>query len=193
MIFRTMSLLSLIVLKIILGFYLRFFPSAGYKSFLAVPVVAAEDAEGLMAVATLSEHFFTPLEVNLLRAIGSEIAIAIMNSRLLEEASSAKALRELDTLRTELLANVSHEFRTPLAAIKGFASSLLQPDVNFDDETRRSFIQTIDSEANRLSRLIDDLLLMSRIEAGAYKAKKEYFAVTEIIDSIKDRLYQHYH
>jgi len=87
-----------------------------------------------MAIATRSESGFSPLEVNLLKAIGREMAIAITNSRLFEEASSARALRELDSLRTELLANVSHELRTPLAAIKGFASSLLQPDISFDDE-----------------------------------------------------------
>ncbi len=107
---------------------------------------------------------------------------------LLEEASNARALRELDSMRTELLANVSHELRTPLAAIKGFASSLLQPDISFDDETRKSFIQTIDSEADRLSQLIDDLLLMSKIEAGVFKAKKEWYEMSEIVNAIKDRL-----
>jgi K+-sensing histidine kinase KdpD/CheY-like chemotaxis protein len=161
----------------------------GYTSLLLAPIASTQQVEGAMAIVTRSEHVFSPLEVNLLKAIGREIAIAITNSRLFEEASSAKALRELDSLRTELLANVSHELRTPLAAIKGFASSLLQPDISFDDETRLSFIQTIDSEADRLSHMIDDLLLMSRIEAGVFKANKEPYQIKEIIDTIKDRLY----
>jgi len=88
-----------------------------------------------------------------------------------------------------LLANVSHELRTPLAAIKGFASSLLQKDIQFDDETRLSFIQTIDSEADRLGHMIEDLLLMSKIEAGVYKARKEIYDMEEIIGTIKDRMY----
>jgi K+-sensing histidine kinase KdpD len=161
----------------------------GYRSMLAIPVSPSNNPEGIMLVATLTKHIFTPLEVNLFKAIARETAYAIKNVQLFEEASKAKALRELDSLRTELLANVSHELRTPLAAIKGFASSLLQPDISFDDETRTSFIQTIDSEADRLSHLIDDLLLMSRIEAGSYKAKKEWFEIGEIISSIRDRLY----
>ncbi|MBN1188535.1 MAG: response regulator [Dehalococcoidales bacterium] len=161
----------------------------GYSSLLLVPVATTKQVEGTMAIATRSGRMFSPLEVNLLKAIGREIAIAITNTRLFEEASSARALRELDSLRTELLANVSHELRTPLAAIKGFASSLLQPDISFDDETRLSFIRTIDGEADRLSHMIDDLLLMSRIEAGVFKANKEVFEIREIIDSIKDRLY----
>jgi K+-sensing histidine kinase KdpD len=160
-----------------------------YKSFIAVPVVATNETKGLLGIAINSEHVFSPLEVNLLKAIGREVSVAIMNAQLFEEASKVKALKELDTMRTELLANVSHELRTPLAAIKGFASSLLQPDVTFDEETRKSFILTIDSEADRLSHLIDDLLLMSRIEAGVYKAKKEWYDISQILGSIKDRLY----
>jgi two-component system sensor histidine kinase KdpD len=163
--------------------------TSGYRSLLAVPVSSSNQAEGIMLVFSLTKHIFTPLEVNLFKAIARETAYAVKNMALFEEASKTKALRELDSLRTELLANVSHELRTPLAAIKGFASSLLQPDISFDEETRTSFIQTIDSEADRLSHLIDDLLLMSKIEAGAYKAKKEWFEMGEIVSSIRDRLY----
>lgn len=166
-----------------------FLDKSGYKSLIAIPVFTANGTRAVMGIATYKDHIFAPLEVNLLKAIGREIAVAIVNAQLFEEASKVKALKELDSMRTELLANVSHELRTPLAAIKGFASSLLQPDITFDDETRRSFIQTIDSEADRLSHLIDDLLLMSRIEAGVYKAKKEWYEIAEIINSIKDRLY----
>ncbi len=161
----------------------------GFVSILLVPTATTKQAEGIMAVTTRTERVFSPMEVNLFKATSREIAIAITNSRLFEEASSARALRELDSLRTELLANVSHELRTPLAAIKGFASSLLQPDISFDDETRLSFIRTIDSEADRLSHMIDDLLLMSRIEAGVFKANKEPYEIKEIIDGIRDRLF----
>jgi K+-sensing histidine kinase KdpD len=161
----------------------------GFASLLAVPLANGGDTNGMLVVLTADKHSFSPLELDLLKAIAHEVAIAIHNSQLFEEASSAKALREMDKMRTELLANVSHELRTPLAAIKGFASSLLQPDINFDDETRQSFIRTIDSEADRLSHLIDDLLLMSRIEAGVFRVKKERYEIVEIIDSIKDRLY----
>ncbi len=161
----------------------------GYRSMLGIPVSVSGNPEGIMLVATLTNHIFTPLEVNLFKAIGRETGQALNNLLLFEEASKTKALRELDSLRTELLANVSHELRTPLAAIKGFASSLLQPDIVFDDETRTSFIQTIDNEADRLSHLIDELLLMSRIEAGVYKARKEWFEVGEIVTAIRDRLY----
>ena len=161
----------------------------GYQSYVGVPLMMAGEHVGVMGVATGTRRNFTSREVELLSAIGREISIAVRNARLYEEASSAKALRELNALRTELLANVSHELRTPLAAIKGFASTLLQPDVAFDDETLRDFLQTIDKEADRLNHLIEELLVMSRLDTGALEVRRELHGLSEVVDSVKDRLY----
>jgi len=108
----------------------------------------------------------------------------VRNAQLYEEASSAKALRELDALRTEFLANVSHELRTPLAVIKGSANSLLQPDVNFDED----FLQSIDKDADALNRLVEDLLVMSRLEAGALEVQKSPHSLAKMVGSVRDRL-----
>ena len=160
----------------------------GYQSYVGIPLIMAGESIGVMGVATCFERHFTDREVELLTAIGREISIAVQNARLYEEASSARALRELEALRSELLANVSHELRTPLAAIKGFASSLLQPDVSFDQPTWHGFLQTIDKEADRLNRLIEELLVMSRLETGALTVKKQPHNLTEVIDLVRDRL-----
>jgi K+-sensing histidine kinase KdpD len=167
---------------------LTFLASQGYQSFAGVPLTILGESIGVMGVATGSRHHFTPKEVELLTGIGREIAIAVRNAQLYEEASSAKALRELDTMRTEFLANVSHELRTPLAVIKGSANSLLQPDVTFDEQTWRDFLLSIDKDADALSRLVDDLLMMSRLEAGALEVKKVPHHLTDVIGLIKDRL-----
>ena len=161
---------------------------AGYRSYAGVPLTMAGRSMGVMGVATGSGHCFTSREVELLGAIGREIAIAVRNAQLYEEASSARALRELDALRTELLANVSHELRTPLSAIKGFASALLQPDVSFDQRTLHEFLQTIDMEADRLNRLIEDLLVMSRLDTGTLEVKRERRSLAEVIAPIRDNL-----
>ncbi|MBN1161181.1 MAG: PAS domain-containing sensor histidine kinase, partial [Dehalococcoidales bacterium] len=123
-----------------------------------------------------------------LNGIGREIAIAVRNAQLYEEASSARALRELDAMRTAFLANVSHELRTPLAVIKGSANSLLQPDVIFDEQTRRDFLQSIDKDADTLARLVDDLLMISRLEANALEVKKKKIKLPDVMMAIKDRL-----
>jgi len=105
-----------------------------------------------------------------------------------EKARELGTLKELDRLRSGLLANVSHELRTPLTSIKGFASTLLDPEVKWSEEEQRDFLQTIDQESNRLTRLISDLLDMSRLEASALKLERDKYQVSKILDSINDRL-----
>ncbi|MEO6907695.1 MAG: ATP-binding protein [Abditibacteriaceae bacterium] len=76
-------------------------------------------------------------------------------------------IRNLERLKTSFVSAVSHELRTPLTSIKGFVATLLQDDENyFDNEMRNEFYEIIDSECDRLKRLIEDLLSVSRIEAG---------------------------
>jgi len=167
---------------------LAFLDNGGYQSFAGVPLTILGESIGVMGVATSFEHCFTPKNMELLTGIGKEISIAVRNAQLYEEASSAKALRELDTMRTEFLANVSHELRTPLAVIKGSANSLLQPDVIFDEQTWRDFLQSIDKDADTLTRLVDDLLMMSRLEADAMEVKKKPRRLAEVVGLVKDRL-----
>lgn len=162
--------------------------AGGYGSYAGIPLTLMGETIGVMGVAVHSDRCFSPEDINLLSGIGREISIAVRNAQLYEEASSNKDLRELDALRAEFLANVSHELRTPLASIKGFASTLLQPDVQFDEQSWKDFVQTIDKEADRLNRLIEELLVMSCLEAGALEARRECQSVAEIIDSIRDRL-----
>jgi K+-sensing histidine kinase KdpD len=167
---------------------LTFLINGGYQSLAIIPLTILGESIGVMGVATGSEHRFTLRNIELLTGIGREISIAVRNAQLYEEASSARALRELDAMRSEFLANVSHELRTPLAVIKGSANSLLQTDVIFDEQTRRDFLQSIDKDADTLSRLVDDLLMMSRLEADTLEVKKKSHKITEVIDLVKDRL-----
>ena len=160
----------------------------GFQSHIAIPLEALGTKIGVMGCSTRSVRYFSSKEIELFAAIGRDISIAVRNAQLYEEASSAKALRELDALRTELLANVSHELCTPLTVIKGFASSLLDSDVTFDENTRHDFLLSIDKEADSLNRLIGELLVMSRLEAGVLEVRKELCTITQIIESTKDRL-----
>ncbi len=167
---------------------LAFLKNGDYRCFAGVPLAILGESIGVMGVATNTTDCFSHNNIELLTGIAREIAIAVRNAQLYEDASSAKSLRELDSMRTEFLANVSHELRTPLAVIKGSANSLLQPDVIFDEPTRQYFLQSIDKDADTLTRLVDDLLMMSRLEAEALEVKKTPYKLTEVVDSIKDRL-----
>ena len=87
--------------------------------------------------------------------------------------------REVEQLKSNIISLVSHELRTPLSHIKGYASSLLQPDVEWDAETQHDFIASIERQADRLARLIDDLLQISQLDAGGV-ARLECAAVSPV-------------
>lgn len=83
--------------------------------------------------------------------------------------------KEIEQLKDEFISMVSHELWTPLNHIKGFTSTLLQTDVAWDASTQRDFLGSIDREANRLAKLVENLLQMSRIEAGELKAAERHW------------------
>ncbi len=89
--------------------------------------------------------------------------------------------RELDQMKSQLLATVSHELRTPLASIKGFATTLLRQDIEWDEASRREFLSIIDNESDRLSELIGNLLDMSRIEAGTLRVEPETMDLRTVV------------
>lgn len=89
--------------------------------------------------------------------------------------------RELDRMKSSLISTVSHELRTPLAAIKGYATTLLAEDVDWDINAQREFLEIISNETDRLSNLVNDLLDMSRIEAGSLKVSKTACNLEELV------------
>ncbi|MBI2867385.1 MAG: GAF domain-containing protein, partial [Chloroflexi bacterium] len=118
-----------------------------------------------------------PREVYITSVSGEEVPVSLAAypivsadgqvNQVVEVFQDIRYRKEVDDLKSNIISHVSHELRTPLAHIKGFSSSLLQDDVQWDAATQRDFLETIDREADRLSRLVGDLLAMSRIESGA--------------------------
>jgi len=98
-----------------------------------------------------------------------------------EKFREMETLKEINRLRAELLANVSHELKTPLTSIKGSLYTLLREDVRWSKAERREFLGIMDNETERLIRLINDLLDMSRLEAGAVKLKRDYHPVSDVL------------
>ncbi len=108
----------------------------------------------------------------------------IERARLRRESLRIELLQRTDALRSALLSSVSHDLRTPLAAIKASASSLLQEDVQWSEEERQSFALSIERESDRLNRLVGNLLDMTRIEGGALKPEKEWYPIDELIHDV---------
>ena len=89
--------------------------------------------------------------------------------------------RELDRMRSSLVSTVSHELRTPLAAIKGYVSTMLAEDVEWDRASQHEFLTIISDESDRLTNLVNNLLDLSRIEAGSLKLSLEKFDLRDMI------------
>ncbi len=158
------------------------------RRVLYVPVRAAHGTVGVMGVAAVRAADYSGDERRMLTTFANQAALAIDRARLTEEATRAAALEEADRLKSALLAAVSHDLRTPLAAIKAAATSLLQEDIAWDAATQREFLTAIDEETDRLARLVSNLLDLTRIQGGALKPEKEWNEIGEVIASVTDRL-----
>ena len=112
----------------------------------------------------------------------------IEQGRLRNESLHVKLLQQTDKLRSALLSSVSHDFRTPLSTIKTSVTSLLQPEMQWDDEARLGFLAAIEREVDRLNRLVENLLDMSRIEAGELHPEKVWYPLEELILDTLDRM-----
>ncbi len=127
-------------------------------------------------------------QARLFLAFRDQIALALERDTLRQEAIHAEALRESDKLKNALLGSVTHDLRTPLAAIKAATSSLLQPGVAWSNEDLRDLLESIDVSADRLNRLVTNLLDLSRLEAGVATPQKEWYALQDALAAVLDRL-----
>jgi len=127
-------------------------------------------------------------QAQLFQALCDQIALAIERDTLRQQAIHAEALRESDKLKNALLGSVTHDLRTPLASIKAAASSLLQPGVAWSDEEQRELLESIDESADRLNRLVSNLLDLSRLEAGVATPQLEWYPLQDVLAPVLDRL-----
>jgi two-component system sensor histidine kinase KdpD len=133
----------------------------------------------------------TPLldpEERLLKIFASQGALAIERIRLGEQARKTRILEESDRLKSTLLSLVSHELRSPLAAVKASVSSLRSGTVEWESEARTELLATIEEEIDHLNVLVGNLLDMSRIEAGALKPQKKPNLLAEIVSAVTGRM-----
>jgi two-component system, OmpR family, sensor histidine kinase KdpD len=156
---------------------------------LAVPLRTSGAAVGAIVLVADDARLLRlgEQELRVVGAFANQAALAVERDRQQEERARAWALAETDRLRTALLNSVSHDLRTPLASIKASASSLLDATVDWSPRQRREFLETIDQEADRLTRLVHNLLDMSRIEAGALDPRLVETPVAEVVGPVVGR------
>jgi two-component system sensor histidine kinase BaeS len=120
---------------------------------------------------------------------GDEIARVAhaFNTMATELAARDEALRTSDRLRRQMLADVSHELKTPLTAMRGYLETLQMPDLRVDAATRARYFQTVERETRRLEAIVADLLDLARYENGVASLSPRVFAIGRIFEHIERR------
>ncbi|MBW3587824.1 MAG: GAF domain-containing protein [Actinobacteria bacterium] len=162
---------------------------------VVAPLVLQEEPIGLLVVEMTTETIEDRGEP-LIAGIASLASAAIDHAMKLEaEREAVEQLKELDRLKTEMVSTTSHELRSPLTSISGYAKTLLRSGANFSEEEQREFLGVIDQQAKQLSRLIDELLNVSRIEQGGvlltFRPIDMHLLLADIIAAAKGRTSSH--
>jgi two-component system, OmpR family, sensor histidine kinase KdpD len=127
-------------------------------------------------------------ETRILSAAADQLGQVVRRDRLAAESTAAEIARQSDRLKTALLDSVSHDLRTPLATIRASAGSLLDPEIEWSADEQRAALRSIDGEAERMNRLVRNLLDLSRIEGGALHPDLEPHDLDEIVAGTVGRL-----
>ncbi|HJQ23012.1 MAG TPA: DUF4118 domain-containing protein [Blastocatellia bacterium] len=124
------------------------------------------------------------IERGTIEAIAGLVALALERARFLKEVSRTEALRQSDEFKSALLASVSHDLRTPLTAMRTAVDSLLEESIAWEPAALHEFHLIISEEVKRLTRLVQNLLEMARIEAGELKLSRRWGSLAEIINNV---------
>lgn len=157
-----------------------------------IPLSTPDNVAGVMAIQPARANTQLSIDAKqLLETYATQIAFAIERNNLWERSQLAELESESEKLRSSLLSAVSHDLRTPLAAIAGAASSL---DANIDKESidpaSRDLLDTIVDESQRLARLVENLLHMTRLSSGKVQINRQWLPVEEVVGSALHRLDQ---
>jgi two-component system sensor histidine kinase KdpD len=156
---------------------------------LYLPLAGSRGTVGVLGIRPARpQALAAPEQLHLLETFAAQTALAVERGILGEEAARARLRVEAERLRNSLLSSVSHDLRTPLATITGAASGLLEGADRLTPAARREMLQAIHEEADRLNRLVNNLLDMTRLESGAIQVRKEWHSVEELVGAALARL-----
>jgi signal transduction histidine kinase len=170
--------------------------ATGSRTVLAVPLLVEGEAIGVILVARRTVRRFSDREVKVVETFADQAAIAIQNVRLFNEIQDkSRQLEVANRHKSEFLANMSHELRTPLNAIIGFSEVLLQGIFGDVNEKQREYLADVLGSGQHLLSLINDILDLSKIEAGRMDLELSTFALRDALDSgltiVRERAARH--
>jgi two-component system sensor histidine kinase KdpD len=164
-----------------------------------LPMRTSQGVAGVLGIfPDVANSHIVPETQHLLEAFAGQAALALERVRLADETRKAQLLQETEKLQTALLNSISHDLRTPLVTITGALSSLDEMDAELKPEARKSLVVNAREEADRLNRLVGNLLEMTRIDAGAIHIRREPCDLQDLVgaalepfaERVKDRRIQ---
>ena len=162
----------------------------GSADAIYLPLNALERCIGVLGLRPRDpRRLEIPEQMQLLESFVNQAAVAMERVELADTAQAADLEIEAEKMRNALLSSISHDFRTPLASIIGAASTLLDKTGQTIDESQRAaLLRSLLDEANRLHRLVDNLLDLTRLTAGTLPLKRQWVALEEIVGAVLHRL-----
>jgi two-component system sensor histidine kinase KdpD len=162
--------------------------AAAQRAITLVPLRLGEGSLGVLRIdGPVGDTAFRVKPDRMLEAFAAEAALALERVDLARAADQAHALRQADELKTALITSVSHDLKTPLAAIKAAVSSLLDASVAWSGEDRLAFLDTIESQTDWLNRTITNMLDLNRIESGAVVPLRHAISVADLLADTQQR------
>ncbi|HNP84651.1 MAG TPA: sensor histidine kinase KdpD [Kouleothrix sp.] len=154
-----------------------------------LPLLGVQSDVGVLGIKWGQRQLvLTPDQKHLLETCTHQIALALERARLADETQQQRVQVETERLRNTLLSTISHDLRTPLASITGAASALADQEVLLPPATRQELALSISDEAERLNRLVTNLLDMTRLEAGVVRVTKEWQPLEEVVGTTLQRM-----
>lgn len=152
---------------------------------MAVPMQVGDMVIGVMEAQAAQTDAFDSEALEAFTRLARQVAMVALQAVLLaEREETVRRLQELDRMRSEFVAITSHELRTPITSIRGFARTLAERLDEISDEEAREFLSVIDVQSERLARLVNDLLVVSRIEARRLEFKLQDVDVTPFLERV---------
>ncbi|HLQ05172.1 MAG TPA: GAF domain-containing protein [Verrucomicrobiae bacterium] len=174
----------------------RIVRASASRSVVGVPIRGEDEMLGAFILGRVEVRAFTQREIQLIETFADQAAIAIQNVRLFNDIQQkSRELEVANRHKSEFLANMSHELRTPLNAIIGFSEVLLQGIFGDVNEKQREYLDDVLSSGKHLLLLINDILDLSKIEAGRMELEPSTFSLTVALDSgltiVRERASRH--
>lgn len=161
----------------------------GSQATIAIPLLIENKIIGALGISFLKPNEFTQEDRNLMLTLAHQCALALERARLFEAEKAARLEAEkANHMKIQFLGMISHELRTPLTSIKGFTTTLLADDIEWDEKSRNNFLTIINLEADKLASMVEHLLELSRIQAGMFPIKRQPLPVQAVLDYVMPQL-----